>query len=204
MMEDDADTLQSPAVLSGLRTVALGVAGIITLGVVLGTYDWLAQRPAADPITPPACYGADEANYTPHNQPIPLRGAPGRGGPSIDQRRDKQYLERIEDAESTCGVNVCTRQAFDNYRSALFWYLSLRTQHTRQLDREYGQLGLRRAADIYSEPEDARIENGLRERYRRGVFRIADFRQNRDAVAILVLKGGTALRPCRRADIAVK
>jgi hypothetical protein len=80
----------------------------------------------------------------------------------------------------------------------------MRMQHTRQLDREYGQLGLRRAADIYSEPVDARIENGLRERYRAGMFRINDFRQNKDAIAILVLKGGAALRPCRRADIAAK
>jgi hypothetical protein len=49
-----------------------------------------------------------------------------------------------------------------------------------RLDQDYGQLGLRRAADIYSEP------------------------QNRDAIAILILKGGAALQPCRRADIAAK
>jgi hypothetical protein len=37
----------------------------------------------------------------------------------------------------------------------------------------------------------------LRQRYRAKVFRINDFRQDRDAIAILVLKGGEALRPCR-------
>jgi hypothetical protein len=44
----------------------------------------------------------------------------------------------------------------------------------------------------------------MSERYRAGIFRINDFRQNRDAIAILVRKGGAALRPCRRADIAAK
>jgi hypothetical protein len=36
------------------------------------------------------------------------------------------------------------------------------------------------------------------------VFLTKDQRQNGDAIAILVFKGGTALRPCRKADIAAK
>jgi len=42
-----------------------------------------------------------------------------------------------------------------------------------------------------------RVEQGLRERYAAGVFRINDFRSHRAAFAMIVLKGGDALRPCR-------
>jgi hypothetical protein len=40
--------------------------------------------------------------------------------------------------------------------------------------------------------------------FRAGVFRIKDFTQDQDAVAIFVLKGGTALRPCRKSDVAAR
>jgi hypothetical protein len=184
------------------RAVLMGLAIGVTVITGFSIHAWLAHRLTPDPAVAPICYGSDEANYTPNNQPIPLRGAPGRGEPSIDQRRDQSYLERMIQAEGDCKVNACSRDAFAAYKSALFWYLATRLGHTRKLDREYGQLGLRRASDIYNEPHDVRIERGLRERYRAGIFRINDFSQNREAVAILVLKGGAGLRPCRRADVA--
>jgi hypothetical protein len=61
----------------------------------------------------------------------------------------------------------------------------------------YGDNGLRLARQIYSESID------LRERYQPKLFRINGSRQNRDAMAILVLQGWrcAALRSCRRSDL---
>jgi hypothetical protein len=61
-------------------------------------------------------------------------------------------------------------------------------------------IGLIRARETYREPLDIKIEEGLRERYAAGVFRFNDFRQNREAVTILVLKGAEALRPCTKSE----
>ena len=119
---------------------------------------------------------------------------------SIDHRHDLAYHDRLKQAEETCKPGACDRAAWEPYRSALFWYLSARLQHTRKLDMAYGRQGLRRAQDIYSTPDDARFEKGLRDRYRAGVFRLNDLRQHKDAIAILVLKGGEALRPCHTGD----
>jgi hypothetical protein len=193
---------ESPAsFFSSLRAASIGLSIGATIVVGLLTYNWLGQRFVSDPSQAPACYGLEHATYTPpRDATIPLRGARARDGTSIDQRRDESY--RLIESETTCKVTACSPEASKQYRSAWFWYLSSRLRHTRRLDMEYGQLGLRRAAEIYSEPIDVQLEKGLRDRYRAGVFRINDFTQNRDAVAILVLKGGAALRPCRKADVA--
>ena len=52
-------------------------------------------------------------------------------------------------------------------------------------------------AVLFGGKADLDIEQGLRERYNAGIFRIKDFRQNQDAIAILMMAGGKALRPCR-------
>ena len=78
----------------------------------------------------------------------------------------------------------------------MFWYLSSRLQHTSNLYRRFGDAGLMRAREIYREPIDVRVEQGLRERYAAGTFRLNDFRQYHAAVVTIVLKGGDALRPC--------
>jgi len=106
-------------------------------------------------------------------------------------------LDRMTLAQRVCTPSACGREEWQAYRSALFWYLASRLQHTTRLDRDYGDPGLARSREIYSTALDRQIEDGLRERYRAKVFRINDFRQDRDAVAILVLKRGEALRPCR-------
>jgi hypothetical protein len=176
------------------------VVSVILIGAFLA-YGWFTQRGASE-TRAPICYWADEANYTPRNDPIPLRGAPGyRGERSADQRNDQTSEEKLTEAENACKIGACPREGFATYRSAIFWYLSPRLQHTRRLDQAHGQVGLRRASEIYNEPFDRRVEQGLRDRHKAGVFRFKDFTQNREAVAILVLKGGQALRPCRKGDV---
>jgi hypothetical protein len=187
--------------LSPGRAALMGLAiGVVVIGG-FSTYHWLA-RLWPDSREAPLCYWADRADYTPRSDPIPLRGAPSRNGLSIDQRRGETTSERLAEAEDACTVRACGREAWNKYRSAVFWYLSPRLQHTRQLDMAYGQPGLRRALDVYNQPLDTQFEKGLRDRYRAGGFRFGDFSQNRDAIAIVVLKGAAALRPCRKDDIA--
>ena len=176
-------------------------ACIVTTVVIFGgitAAGWGLQKWRADPKEAPACYWADQANYTPGNERITALG-----DPKTDRRNEKDFSpQKLDAAEAGCKVGACSGEGFKEYRSTLFWYLSSRLHHTRQLDRAYGDAGVRRAADIYSEPIDERVEKGLRERYRAGVFRLKDFTQNGDAVTILILKGGAALRPCRRQDRA--
>jgi hypothetical protein len=184
---------------SGTRAVFIGFFLSIPAVFLFLGFGSVAQRLWPEPSSAPACYWQDQA-YVPRKDSIPLRGAPGRGGPSVDQRHDLAYHERLKQAESVCQPGACDAEAREQYRSALFWYLSSRLQHTRRLDMNFGDQGLRRAQEIYSTPADVRFEQGLRERYRAGVSRLNDIKQNRDAIAILVLKDSASLHPCRKAS----
>ncbi len=153
-----------------------------------------------EPSAAPKCYWADQA-YVPANESMPLVGAPDQNGvPNNRRRMDSSVTDKVLEAEKACQPGACTPQAAKAYRSAFFWYIEPRLQHTRQLDRIYGDNGLRLARTIYSEPIDRRLEEGLRERYRAKAFRINGSRQNRDAMAILIFNGGAALRSCRKSD----
>jgi hypothetical protein len=156
----------------------------------------------SEPSKAPACYGADEARHDAGTQKIPARGARDRNGQSIDDRLPGFDLDRLTLAQRVCTASACGRKEWQAYRSAIFWYMSSRMQHTSRLDREYGDDGLARAREIYGTALDRQIEEGLRERYRAKVFRLNDFSQQRDAMTILILRGGEALRPCRRAPAA--
>lgn len=200
MTHIDAGTLAS--LPRAVRNVAAGAALCVVVAIGIWGYERVWKYVTPDPTVPPACYGADRA-YVPENEALPLRGAPGpRGNPSVDQRHDLAYHERLKEAEAACTPASCGREAWNEYKSALFWYLSARLQHTRNLDRVYGRPGLRRAQEIYSTAEDVHFEQGLRERYRARVFRLNNLRQNADAIAILVLRDAAALRPCHKSDVA--
>jgi len=175
------------------------VAAVLTAGAWWG-YGSLANW-ATEPTSAPKCYWADSA-YVPANETMPLVGAPDKNGVPNNRRRiEASAIDRVLAAEKQCKPGACTSQAAKEYRSAFFWYIEPRLQHTRQLDRMYGDNGLRLARNIYSEPIDRRLEDGLRERYKAKAFRINGSRQNRDATAILIFKGGAALRPCRKSDL---
>lgn len=67
------------------------------------------------------------------------------------------------------------------------------------MDSVYGDKGLDHARRLFASRADLDIEQGLRDRYHAGIFRIRDFRQNQDAISIILLARGQALRPCRAA-----
>ena len=71
----------------------------------------------------------------------------------------------------------CPRDALKEYRSAMFWYLSSRLQHTSNLYRDYGDLGLMSPREIFRDLIDARVEQGLREPGTE-ICGLNDFRQN--------------------------
>jgi hypothetical protein len=179
---------------------AFAACGVLAISLVWG-YGAFKKDVPLEPSVPPICYWPEHA-YIPRDERIPLHGAPVRGKPSIDQRRDLMYRAALDQAGHFCITTSCTRLDWEKYRSALFWYLKIRLQHTRALDMIYGDAGLRRAHDIYTTPEDARVVQGLRDRYRAKVFQLKDLTEHKDATAILVLKGTEALRPCRKSDVA--
>lgn len=174
-------------------------AGVLAAGAFFG---WGSIRNwSTEPTSAPNCYWADEA-YVPQNQTMPLAGAKDRNGQVNTQRRMGQHdIDKVLAAEKVCKPGACTQQAAKEYRSAFFWYIVPRLQHTRQLDMQYGDNGLRLARQIYSEPIDAQLEKGYRERHQAKALRINDSRENRDAMAMLVFKGGAALRSCRKSDL---
>jgi hypothetical protein len=177
------------AVATGL---GIGGAGLIALSVYASI-----EKYVSEPTTAPACYGdglvAGKGIISP-------RGARLRGGYSLDERpaASTGEADRLTLALRVCTPQSCPKQAWKEYRSALFWYLSPRLQHTSRLYQGYGEDGLIRAREIYREPLDVKIEEGLRERHAAGLFRFNDFTQQREAVTILVLKGAEALRPCTK------
>jgi hypothetical protein len=183
----------------------LGGLGLFVMSAVLAVgsfwgYGSLKNR-LTEPSEAPACYWPDEA-YVPRNEAMPLVGAPDRNGvPNNRRRMGQSDIDKILAAEKACKPDACPSAALKEYKSAFFWYIEPRLQHIRGLDQAYGDNGLRLARQIYSEPIDLRLEKGLRERYEAKLFRINDSRQNRDAMAILIFKGGAALRSCRRSDL---
>jgi hypothetical protein len=156
----------------------------------------------SEPTEAPPCYG--EARHDPGTEPIPARGARDSSGHSIDDRRPGFDIDRLTLAQRVCKPSSCGREEWKEYRSAIFWYVSARMMHTSRLDREYGDDGLARAREIYSTALDRQVEEGLRARYRAKLFRLNDFRQDHDAMTILVLKDGDGLRPCRKADAGIR
>jgi hypothetical protein len=129
-------------------------------------------------------------------------GTPDRNGvPNNRRHMGNHDIENILAAEKVCKPGACTQDAAKAYRSAFFWYIEPRLQHIRQLDMIYGDNGLRLARTIYSDALDLQVEKGFRDRYEAKAFRINDSRTNRDAMAILVFKGGAALRSCRKSDL---
>ena len=189
----------SPESFSPLRGLLMFVgAGVVAAGCWVG-YGSLKNR-ATEPTTAPNCYGAAEA-YVPQNQTMPLVGAPDRNGvPNNRRRMGNRDVEKVFAAETACKPGACPPDALKAYKSALFWYLQPRLQHIRQLDMLYGDNGLRLARTIYSDAVDQQIEKGLGDRYQAKTFRINDSREDRDAMAILIFKGGAALRSCRKSD----
>jgi hypothetical protein len=190
----------SSASFSPLRGLLLFLgAGGVAAACWFG-YGSLKNR-ATEPTTAPNCYGADEA-YVPQNQTMPLMGAPDRNGvPNNRRRMGTSEAEKVFAAEKVCKPGACDPEALKAYKSAFFWYIQPRLQHIRQLDMLYGDNGLRLARTIYSDAVDLQIEKGLRDRYQAKAFRITDSREDRDAMAILIFKGGVALRSCRKSDL---
>ena len=182
------------ATAAGLAIGVLFVCGWWGYGAIVNS--------VTEPTQAPACYWPDEA-YVPRNETMPLTGALDRNGvPNNRRRMGKSDIDKVLAAERACKPGACTPDAMKAYRSAFFWYIEPRLQQIRQLEMAYGDNGLRLARQIYSEPIDLELEKGLRERYQAKLFRINDSRQNRDATAILLFKGGAALRSCRKADRA--
>jgi hypothetical protein len=184
---------------SGGRAVVAGliIAAVVTLG---GWATASLRNRFTEPTKAPACYWADEA-YVPGNQSMPLIGTPDHNGIPNNRRRDSEFvIDSLKAAERVCLPTACTPEAAKKYQSAFFFYLESRLRHMRLLDKEYGDNGLRLAVQIYSQPIDAQFEQGWRDRYQAKLFHINDSRQNRDANAILLFKGGQALRPCRKGN----
>jgi hypothetical protein len=174
------------------------IAGVAIAGAAIIFFNVYAKAKYyfSEPATAPVCYGDELVAGT---KTIPLSGRyPTERAIEERPAAADNVIDRLTLALRICTEQSCPRAAWEEYRSTLFWYLSPRLQHTSRLYREYGSDGLTRARQIYIQPLDVAVEEGLRKRYAAGIFRINDFRQNTEAVAILVLKGADALRPCSK------
>lgn len=174
------------------RAVATGLA---IAGVAIVCFDVYTRvnKFISEPKAAPACYGRQ---HVAGKQIIPPPGSRVNDGRSIDDRLSGIDTDKIALALRVCAPQSCPGSALREYRSTMSWYLFYRLQQTSQLYRSYGDAGLVRARRIYGEPIDALIEQGLRDRYAAGVFRVNDFHDHRAALATILFKGGDALRPC--------
>jgi hypothetical protein len=175
------------------KVMGLAIAVVFILGNE--AYHFVKKR-ATEPTEAAPCFEPYDATYTPGKDPLPAYGSP-----KAEARRDQNYLRALQDASRLCTPASCDDAAFKAYDSALFWYLSDRTQLMRRYDLYYGEPGIERARALYRRAEDQAIEQGLRERYRAKLFRINDRRDQREAKSILIFKGGEAMRPCRKGDV---
>jgi hypothetical protein len=191
----------SDGALTPTRALATGllVGGVVIMG--LWTYGSIAHWLKSEPHVAPACYGPARTNHTAGTTPVPYNPA-DRDHALWWNERGKHHIELVKTAEFACTAKSCDRKGWAQYRSEMFWYLAERMQRTRQLDATYGDAGLRRARELFGNKPDLEIEQGLRARYKAGVFRIKDLQEQQDAYSILVLAGGAPLRPCRRASTA--
>lgn len=176
-------------------------AGLAIAGVIIICFDLYARmnKYISEPKAAPACYGRQ---HVAGKQVIPPLGTRDSHGHSIDDRLPGIDTDRIALALRVCTPQSCAGPASKEYRSTMSWYLFYRLQQTSQLYRSYGDAGLARARRVYGEPIDARVEQGLRDRYAAGVFRVNDFHDHRAALTTILFKGGDALRPCRAGEPA--
>ena len=191
----------SDSAFTPTRALAAGlfIGGAVI--VAMWTYGSLTHWLKPEPRVAPACFGAERTNHTAGKTPVPNNPADRNHALWWGGRGDHD-VARVNAAEQTCTAKSCDRKAWGEYRSAMFWYLANRMQRTRQLDATYGDAGLQRARELFGNRPDLDIEQGLRARYQAGFFRIKDLRQQHDAYAILIFAGGSAFRPCRRANAA--
>jgi hypothetical protein len=178
------------------RVVAAGlfVGGAIL--VSMWAYGDISRWLTSDPTVAPPCYRAEAGPFAEVKLPEPFRQK--HENAIWNNPRGNVGIERLLAAEQACTALSCDAKAWQQYRSGLFWYLAERLHRSRRLEAIYGDDGLKRAQELFGGDTDRRIERGLRDRYTAGIFRIKDFRQNQDAIAILVLAGGQALRSCPR------
>ncbi len=188
----------SDGALTPTRALMTGlcIGGVVVVG--LWTYGSIGRWLTPEPRVAPACYGAERITHKAGTTPAPNNPA-DRNHALWWGPRGTHHIERVQTAEFACTAKSCDRKAWEQYRSAIFWYLAERMQRTRQLDANYGDAGLQRARDLFGNRPDLEIEQGLRARYNAGFFRIKELRQQQDAYAILIFSGGAGLRPCRRA-----
>jgi|EndMetStandDraft_2_1072991.scaffolds.fasta_scaffold95614_2 hypothetical protein len=191
----------SDGALTPTRALATGlfIAGVVIIG--LWTYGSIRHWLMPEPHVAPACYGAEGTNHTAGRAPAPYNPA-DRDHALWWGEHSRHNIERVNTAELACTAKSCDRKAWAQYRSDMFWYLADRMQRTRQLDATYGDAGLRRARELFGNKADIEIEQGLRARYKAGIFRIKDLKEQQDAYSILIFAGDAALRPCRRASTA--
>lgn len=98
-------------------------------------------------------------------------------------------------------VNTCARSSCDaprqrDLKRTLSDYLAARSKVTTDLFRQQGAKGLDAAASLFAQPGDLELSQALAGLHQSGALDIADFGDQREALALVVSKPAAAFRPC--------
>jgi hypothetical protein len=161
------------------------------------------KRHFTEPSDGPACYGTARI-ISPEDTRIEAKNS-RRPRDNVNEytRGGASYAEKVRDAQIACKPDKCESGALRTYKSALFWYLSERHRHMGRLNEIHGEEGIRASQRIFATGIDREIEEGMRARYRAGLFRLNDTRDDTDraVMSILIFKGGEGMRPCAKRAI---
>lgn len=168
--------------------VCIVVPGVLSAGRSISS--WWAQPKVASVRSD--CVGVDDA---PSDEKLTvLDPARLRGEVQAKTRSMNGALHQIE----ACPIHNCAGSVRADFQRAMRRYLGARVELAQRLNRHHGEVGLKAAHRIFSEPGDARIVAHLEERYRAGDFSPEDVGERKAIARWMLERPEQPIRLCPR------
>lgn len=178
-----------PKNATSAKLLGLAIATVVALAWwVIGS-----TAKAFQPFVIPSCYweGYGRAYDPGKENPEKLFKRP------IDQARINWDVPEMKKAMELCKPEACSGEAFKEYKSAVFSYVSGRMRQMHQADMRAGERGMLFVLRKYQTNDHDAIVEGLRARVQSGVYKLTGDIQNEDAIRMLVYNPVETFRPCR-------
>jgi hypothetical protein len=106
------------------------------------------------------------------------------------------HIAKVVEAETHCSPEFCDAIDRKSYRSAIFFYVAVRENISRNKFREKGEAGLSQAARIFDTSGDSAVIANLKKMHNAGLIDLSTLGTAKQSAALLVLKPLKSYRPC--------
>lgn len=173
------------------------LAALLGLALALLYFVWSSGEASFDAETV-QCYPAPPTGSFPAVKPS---FAPDD---NLQYHRNKvdPVLQSSLAAAQRCAFEGCDVGGLKVLKRELKQYLGKRRIITRNLVNELGDGGLDFAAGVFSSDRDEDLVAALRELHASGQLDISSYREEKEALALLVLKPAQSFRPCMAGGVS--